>query len=75
MSKIIEFGPEARKKLVKGIDQIATLWLVEAENLLNKGSYYQAYTLVKFVSEFSEREFTKEILNSSLFTIAKELEA
>ena len=23
MSKIIEFGPEARKKLVKGIDQLA----------------------------------------------------
>ena len=23
MSKIIEFGPEARKKLLKGIDQLA----------------------------------------------------
>ena len=41
--------------LNKRIDQIAILWLVEAENLLNNGSYYQAYSLVKLVSEFSEK--------------------
>ena len=41
--------------LNKRINQIAILWLVEAENLLNKGNYYQAYSLVKLVSEFSEK--------------------
>ena len=33
--------------LNKRINQIAILWFVEAENLLNKGNYYQAYSLVK----------------------------
>ncbi len=43
------------RKLNKRIDQIAIFWLVQAENLLNNSSYYQAYNLVKVVAEFSER--------------------
>jgi len=43
------------RKLNKRINQIAILWLVEAETFLNKGNYYQAYNLVKVVAEFSER--------------------
>ena len=41
--------------LNKRIDQIATLWIVEAENFLNNKSYYRAYSLVKKVAEFSNR--------------------
>ena len=41
--------------LNKRIDQISVLWLVEAESLLNNGNHYQAYSLVKLVSEFSEK--------------------
>ena len=43
------------RALNKRIDQIAILWLVEAENYLNNKNYYQAYNLVKLVAEFSDR--------------------
>ena len=43
------------KVLNERIDQIAILWLVEAESYLNNKRYYQAYNLVKYVAEFSSR--------------------
>ena len=39
--------------LKKRINQIALLWMIEAEKKLKKGNYTQAYNLVKHVAEFS----------------------
>ena len=39
--------------LKKRINQIALLWMIEAEKKLKNGKYIQAYNLVKHVSEFS----------------------
>jgi tetratricopeptide (TPR) repeat protein len=39
--------------LDKRINQIALLWLIEAEKKLKNGEYIEAYNLVKYVSEFS----------------------
>ncbi len=35
------------------IEQIALLWMIKAEEMLNKGNYITAYNLVKTVSNFS----------------------
>lgn len=41
-------------KLLEGrIDQIALLWMIEAEKRLNEERYIDAYNLVKLVAEFS----------------------
>ena len=37
------------------IDQIALLWMIEAEKLLKEEKYIRAYNLVKLVSEFSDQ--------------------
>ena len=37
------------------IDQIALLWMIEAEKLLKEQKYIRAYNLVKHVAEFSEQ--------------------
>ena len=57
--------------LNKRVDQIAISWLVEAENLLNKGNYYQAYNWVKLVSEFSEKG-TKELRRFKSWVVLSE---
>ena len=57
--------------LNKRIDQIAVLWLVEAENLLNNANYYQAYNLVKLVSEFSEKG-TRELRRFKSWVVLSE---
>ena len=36
------------------IDQIALLWMIEAEKLLKEQNYIRAYNLVKHVAEFSD---------------------
>jgi len=41
-------------KMLDGrIEQIALLWMMQAENMLNKSDYVMAYNLVKTVAEFS----------------------
>jgi hypothetical protein len=40
--------------LNKRINQIALLWMFEAENILNDSRYVEAYSLVKHVAEFSK---------------------
>ena len=41
------------KILDRRIEQIALLWLIEAERLLNESKYIEAYGLVKHIAEFS----------------------
>ena len=52
------------------INQIALLWMIEAEKLLKEEKYVRAYGLVKIVSEFSN-EGKKEIkdLNHGLSSV------
>ena len=57
--------------LNKRIDQIAILWLVQAENFLNDKNYYQAYALVKKVADFSDRG-TKELRRFKSWVILSE---
>ena len=37
------------------IEQIALLWMIEAEKFLNESKYIRAYNLVKNVAEFSDQ--------------------